>query len=140
VVDIKIPSLRERPEDIPLLVNHFLRVFRSKRRKPITQISPSALSALRKYSFPGNVRELENAIEHAFVMCHGDVIELEHLPAQVVAQSEMPISVTFSGNNEKEVIMEVLRRHKGNRTQAARELGMHRSTLWRKLKSFGLVS
>jgi PAS domain S-box-containing protein len=139
VVDIQIPSLRERPEDIPLLVNHFLRVFQSKRRKAIMRVSPDALSALRKYGFPGNVRELENAIEHAFVMCHGDEIQLDHLPAQIIARSEMAGTITFSGNSEREVIVEVLRRHKGNRTRAAKELGMHRSTLWRKLKSLGLV-
>ena len=90
--------------------------------------------------FPGNVRELENAIEHAFVMCHGDEIELDHLPVQIIAQSEMASSVTLKGDSEKDVLAEVLRRHKGNRTQAAKELGMHRSTLWRKIKSYGLVS
>jgi len=140
VVDIQIPALGERPDDIPLLVNHFLRFFQSRRRKSITRVSPQALAALRKYHFPGNVRELENAIEHAFVMCHGDEIELDHLPAQIIAQNEMASNITLKKNSEKDVLVEVLRRHKGNRTQAAKELGMHRSTLWRKLKSYGLVS
>ena len=140
VVGVQIPALRDRPEDIPLLVNHFLRVFQSKRRKAITRVSPNALAALRKYAFPGNVRELENAIEHAFVMCHGEEIKLEHLPVQVVTQSEMSTTITYNGNGERAVIEEALRRHRGNRTRAAEELGMHRSTLWRKLKTYGLVS
>ena len=139
VVDVKIPPLRERPEDIPLLVNHFLRIFQSRRHKAISQVSSEALAVLRKYRFPGNVRELENAIEHAFVMCHGPCIEARHLPAQIVSQSEATQKVTFGGNGEKQVIIEMLRRHHGNRSRAASELGMHRSTLWRKLKTYGLV-
>ena len=83
VVDIEIPPLRERPEDIPLLVNHFLRTFRQKRRKPIEGISPAALKVLRKYHFSGNVRELENAIEHAFVVCADATIKREDLPPHI---------------------------------------------------------
>jgi transcriptional regulator with PAS, ATPase and Fis domain len=139
VVKIDIPPLRERPEDIPLLANHFLKVFNSKRRKSIARIGPTALAALRKYPFPGNVRELENALEHAFVMCHGEEIQAEHLPSQITSHDGAANGITLHRQSEKDVIMEALRRHKGNRTRAAEELGVHRSTLWRKIKSYGIV-
>jgi PAS domain S-box-containing protein len=138
VVNICVPPLRERPEDIPLLVSHFMRSLASRKRKPIHRISPEALSALRKYHFPGNVRELQNAIEHAFVMCHGEEIELEHLPAQLAERREMVSGISHNGDKEKEVILEALRRNRGNKTRAAEELGVHRSTLWRKLKLYGM--
>jgi len=140
VVDVRIPALRERPEDIQLLVNHFLRVFQSRRRKSISGVSSGALALLRKYRFPGNVRELENAIEHAFVMCHGDIIQPEHLPAQILSEGETAHAFTYNGNGEKQIILDALKRHEGNRSQAAVELGMHRSTLWRKMKTYGLIS
>ena len=83
VVELRIPPLRDRPEDIPLLVDHFLKKFRKKTHKSIERVSPDALATLRRYTFPGNVRELENAIEHAFVMCHSDEIQVSHLPAGI---------------------------------------------------------
>ncbi len=139
VVDLQIPPLQDRPEDIPLLVDHFLRVFRNKRRKHITQVTSDALAALRKYPYPGNIRELENAIEHAFVMCHGEEIDLEHLPAQVIACRETTPGVAYRLDSERDVILEALTRNKGNKTRTASELGLHRSTLWRKIKSYGIV-
>jgi PAS domain S-box-containing protein len=138
VVTLEIPPLRERPADIPLLVNHFLKMFRKKTHKPIERVSPEALVALRRYHFSGNVRELENAIEHAFVMCHDRQIEVEHLPAHVTNQSAVTNGITPDARSEKDVILETLRRHQGNRTRAAEELGVHRATLWRKLKSYGI--
>jgi len=139
VVNLRIPPLKERPADIPLLADHFLKKFRRKTRKSIRRVAPEALAALRRYSFPGNVRELENAVEHAFVMCHGDEIQLQHLPPSITREAERVSGVTREKKSEREVIEETLRRHDGNRTEAARELGIHRSTLWRKLKSYGLV-
>jgi transcriptional regulator with PAS, ATPase and Fis domain len=138
VVELQIPGLRERPEDIPLLADHFLAKFRKQTGKAIEQIAPPALAALRKYDFPGNVRELENAIEHAFVMCHGSVIDVEHLPESITRRSRAVPGVTPGKRHEKEVIAEALARAQGNRTRAADELGIHRSTLWRKMKSYGL--
>lgn len=138
VVKLDIPPLFERPEDIPLLVNHFLKLFRKKSRKPIKRISPEALAMLRQHPFPGNVRELENAVEHAFVMCHDSEIGVEHLPPHIsthVIHGKPPNS---HRRGEKEIIIEVLRRYNGNRVQAATELGMHRSTLWRKMKTLGI--
>ena len=139
VVNLQIPSLHERPEDIPLLASHFLCVFRRKSRKAIQGISPAALNALRKYPFSGNVRELENAIEHAFVMCHGEQIEPEHLPLHITSRSAATNgigSIAPTRSSEKDVILETLRRNNGNKAKAAEELGMHRSTLWRKIKTY----
>jgi DNA-binding NtrC family response regulator len=138
VVDLRIPPLKDRPADIPLLADHFLRKFRRKTRKSIRRVAPEALSALRRYSFPGNVRELENAIEHAFVMCHEEEIQLQHLPLSITREAGRVSGVTREKKSEREVIEETLLRHEGNRSGAARELGIHRTTLWRKLKTYGL--
>ncbi len=138
VVELDIPPLRDRPEDIPLLADHFIGLFTRKTHKVIDGISPEALTALRKYSFPGNVRELENAIEHAFVMCHGRQLEVEHLPNHIVENGKGTNGIVPQQRNEKDVILETLRRHRGNRTRAAKELGVHRSTLWRKIQSYGI--
>ncbi len=139
VVTLDLPPLRERPEDLPLLVDHFIRKVRARTRKPIKRVSPDVLSVMRKYPFPGNVRELENALEHAFVMCEDDEIRVDHLPRHVVEETAAHNGFVLSAKNEKEVLQEVLRRHRGNRATAAKELGMHRSTLWRKLKTYGLA-
>ncbi|MFH1999292.1 MAG: sigma 54-interacting transcriptional regulator [Planctomycetota bacterium] len=139
VVDIHIPPLRERHEDIPLLVNHFVRLFKKKTRKPIARISPDTLAFLRRYRFPGNVRELENAIEHAFVMCHDHEIRVEHLPTNIAAQDTKGILTVHTQKSEKEIILETLHRNNGSKSRAADELGMHRSTLWRKLRMHGIA-
>ncbi len=140
VVSLQIPPLKERPADLPLLVDHFLKKFRRKTRKSIRRVAPEALAALRRYSFPGNVRELENAIEHAFVMCHEDVIQSHHLPAVITKEGKGVNRVTSQKRTEREVILEALHRHDGNRTRAAEELGIHRTTLWRKIKTYGVGS
>ncbi|MBD3258169.1 PAS domain S-box protein [candidate division GN15 bacterium] len=139
VVNINIPPLRERPEDIPLLVSHFLRVFRRKTGKPVERMTPEAVAALRRHPLPGNVRELENAIEHSFVMCHGSEIKLEHLPPHITAQDIPRTAVGGNGRDERDIIIETLKRYDGNKSQAATELGMHRSTLWRKMKTLGIA-
>ena len=138
VVEVRIPPLRERPEDVPLLVDHFLRKFRKKTRRSIDRVSPETLAALRRYSFPGNVRELENAIEHAFVMCHSDQIQPADLPGSITRAAAAVNGVSAGRRNEREVIAEALQRNQGSRSRTARELGMHRSTLWRKVRMYGL--
>ncbi len=138
VVDIKVPALRERTEDIPVLTEHFINIFRRKMRKPIRSISSQALSLLRKYNFPGNVRELENAIEHAFVMSNGTEILPEHLPANILKFENLQKVYINDEGNEKQQIINALRSNKGNKSKAALELGMHRTTLWRKLKDYNI--
>jgi PAS domain S-box-containing protein len=138
VMNINIPPLKDRPEDIPLLVSHFMKLYKHKSRNPVERISARALSILRKYSFPGNVRELENAIEHAFVLCRGNEILPEHLPESILKESSAINEISNNGKHEKEVILESLTRNQGNKSRTAVELGIHRSTLWRKMKSFGI--
>ena len=133
-MNIKVPPLKDRPEDIPLLVDHFLKLFKIKNKNTIERISPEALKVLRKYSFPGNVRELENAIQHTFVMCRNGVIMPEHLPESILDEYLISKDVSNKVEDEKEVILETLKRNNGNKSKAAVELGMHRSTLWRKIK------
>jgi len=139
VVDIKVPALRERPEDIPVLTEHFINKFRRKMHKPIRHISQQALTMLRKYSFPGNVRELENAIEHCFVMCNGTEILADHLPNNIRRYDIHSFTQSIDETDEKQQIINALRRSKGNKSKAAIELGMHRTTLWRKLKEHKLI-
>jgi len=139
VVNITIPPLRERPEDIPLLVDHFVAANRRKTGKPIERVSPEALALLRRHPLPGNVRELENAVEHAFVMCHGQAIMPEHLPPHFVATPVARLNGNGPVPSEKEIILQALSRYRGNRSKAAVELGMHRSTLWRKMKTLGIA-
>ena len=138
VVNISIPPLRERPEDIALLVDHFLAASRKKSGKSIERITPEALGMLRRSPLPGNVRELENAVEHAFVMCHGTEITPEHLPPHITTEVT-PATGDNNSLDEKAIIVETLSRYQGNRSKAAAELGMHRSTLWRKMKTLGIV-
>jgi PAS domain S-box-containing protein len=138
VVNIALPALRERPEDIPLLVDHFVARFREKRGKSISGVSRDVLSLLRTYGFPGNVRELENAIEHAFVICRGETIERDHLPQKIASWVRVPNGTGLREQSERAVIREALARNRGNRQATARELGVHRSTLWRKLRQYGL--
>jgi PAS domain S-box-containing protein len=139
VVALELPALYERPEDIPLLVEHFIKELGSKKPSPVRRVSPEVLAIFRRYRFPGNVRELENAVEHATVMCRGEEIRIEHLPQHIVAESEGSNGFVANHKNEKEVIEEALQRHHGNRAKVADELGMHRSTLWRKMKIYRLA-
>lgn len=141
VIRLKLPPLRERREDIPLLVQHFIQKFNALQGKHIAGVSPEVMARLLDYDYPGNVRELENIIEHAFVLCHGTWIEMHHLPPEL----RLPVSPVGVASGvslqsmEKQMIVAALERHRGNRRKAARELGIHPSTLYRKLRAYGLV-
>jgi transcriptional regulator with PAS, ATPase and Fis domain len=142
VVRITLPSLRERTEDIPLLVEHFVGRLNALRGKGITGVSPEVMAILMSYNFPGNVRELENIIEHAFVLCPGGMIERHHLPEQFAAQADRegsPIAGATLAEIEARVLYDALRRNEWNRAAAAEELGIHKTTLWRKVKRLGLA-
>ena len=140
VMKLELPPLRNRKEDIPLLVDHFIGRFNRLHNKNICCVTNEVTTALLSYNYPGNVRELENIIEHCFVLCDGEIIELKHLPSTVHPtsktesnQHDAPISIK---QMEIVLIKEALRRNKGNKTNAARELGINKSTLFRKLKAF----
>jgi PAS domain S-box-containing protein len=140
VFALSIPPLRDRRDDIPLLVDHFIDRFNRLKNKEVSHIDSKALSILMRHSFSGNVRELLNAIEHAFVLCPGGVLLAEHLPSYLLpkdgALSVKPDQTVKEF--EAGMIREVLSRHNYNRTRAAKELGMHKTTLWRKMKKLGI--
>lgn len=147
VVPITLPALRERLIDVPLLANAFLREFARENEKRITEIKAEAMEALCHYQWPGNVRELRTALEHAVVLCRGDAISLKDLPPNVRAGSVngdlTPKQVVATGNltvkeAEKELIVRALQECEGNRSEAAKQLGMSRRTLHRKLHTYHL--
>jgi transcriptional regulator with PAS, ATPase and Fis domain len=145
VVKIDLPPLSRRREDIPLLVEHFVEKFNLKTGKNISSVSHEVMSFSMRYEFPGNIRELENIIEHAFVMCKGETIELRHLPPELLESSKETVLGEEEVNKplqtaEAKAILKALERNKGNRLRTARELGITRSTLWRKIKRYSLVS
>jgi DNA-binding NtrC family response regulator len=140
VIHLVLPSLQQRREDIPLLADYFVAKFNRLQGKDIAGISVEAMARLIEYDFPGNVRELENIIEQAFVLCPGGIIELHHLPPELrpYAQPAEKLSPMSLQAMEKLLITEILRRYHGNRRRAARDLGIHPSTLFRKIKSLGI--
>ncbi len=145
VITLHIPPLRDRVEDIPVLCDHFIEKFNLLQNKHIQGISREALAILLNYTFPGNVRELRNFIQRAFVLTHSGYIQPEHLPPQVLRSADsrenafpVPDSDKTVSNMEKQLIMQALRAHRGNRRKAAEQLGMHRATLYRKMKRYGI--
>ena len=144
VVKIELPPLSQRREDIPLLIDAFIQKFNAKMGKQIMGVSDQALRLLLKYDYPGNVRELENIIEHAFVLCGGNRIDMDCLPRELTMRQEetnsfVPVKEEHPfGRAEAEVVKRTLEKHKGNRIKAAQELGISRATLWRKVKRYGL--
>ena len=138
VVKISLPPLRERKEDIPLLIDHFIRKFNLLKDRSIQRVTPEALSFLMAHPFPGNIRQLENIIEYAFITCKGDAIGMEHLPGEMVEGYEDPDpSLSPKEQDEAEKIRATLKQYPQNRPEAARALGMSRTTLWRKMKKYG---
>lgn len=138
VVKLSLPPLRERMEDIPLLVDHFITRFNRLRGKDITGVSPEVLNILMRHDFPGNVRELENTIEHSFVLCRGGLIYPEHLPDYLLPTKARVSSPITLSELEAQFIIDALRRHNWNRIATAKELGIHKTTLWRKIKRLGI--
>ena len=142
VVRIEMPSLRERIDDIPLLMHAFLREFNIENKKNIKGFDKASKSAMIKYSWPGNIRELKNAIESAVVMCTGEEIKLEDLPRALKAQGEektisIPVGITME-EAEKIIIQENLAANKGNKSRTADILGIGRKTLHRKLEELNI--
>ena len=150
VVTLELPPLRERRDDIPLLTECFVSRFNAAKGKEITGVSPATLRMLTEYDFPGNVRELQNVIEHAFVLCEGGLIDLQHLPRPIIGASagtdadhieagrkgdgsQKPLALA-----EADAIRAALAHHNGHRGRTAAELGVSATTLWRKIKRYGV--
>lgn len=142
VVHLMLPPLRHRMEDIPLLIDHFIKKLNKVRGKSVRGIEQNALEVLMSHNFPGNIRELENIIEHAFVLCSEGNIQLKHLPgilsSQSIFSSEFEKSKDPLRSAERKVIMDALKRNDYNRKAAADDLGLHKSTLFRKINRLGL--
>ncbi|MCD6310786.1 MAG: sigma 54-interacting transcriptional regulator [Candidatus Eremiobacteraeota bacterium] len=140
VISIKIPPLRKRREDIPLLIDHFIARFNRIYDREITGISPAVSKILLSYDYPGNIRELENILEHGFILCKGNLILTEHLPDHLRPEpGEMKSEETGTLKEiEARLIKTALIQHRGDRKKTAKELGIHPSTLWRKIKKFGI--
>ncbi|MCK5271654.1 MAG: sigma 54-interacting transcriptional regulator [Sedimentisphaerales bacterium] len=147
IVKINIPPLSSRREDVPLLVDHFISRFNAKKSKQIRSMSAQAMAILMQHDFPGNIRELENIIEHAFILCRGSEIRPGHLPRELSAGMD----ITEQNENveaksieltkrqaEVTMILNALQRHNGNRKETADELGINKTTLWRKMKKYGV--
>jgi DNA-binding NtrC family response regulator len=146
VVEIHLPPLRDRMMDVPLLAQAFLGEFARENGKPVKDFTADAMEMLLQHGWPGNVRELRTAIEHAVVLCRGERVSARDLPPSVRASSApaAPATTLFARNDltvkeaEKQLIIRALKETKGNRTQAAKKIGMSRRTFYRKLKIYGL--
>ena len=144
VVRMTIPPLARRRQDIPLLIEHFVRRFKAKKGKPIEGVTPAVMEILMRHPLPGNVRELENVIEYCFVLCHNGLIDIRHLPDDlqegVGAPGEVEPNRVMAPiqASEADAIREALERNGGSRSLTAQELQMSRTTLWRRLKKYGI--
>lgn len=146
VVPIAVPPLRERRDDIPLLVTHFIEKSARKVNKPVSRLSPQAMSLLMAYRWPGNVRELENVIQRIIVVAKGDTLDVQDLPPEILGKEEPRASALdlkdimreSAGLAEKKLILDALTKSGGNVTQAAQALGISRVTLQKKMKLYNL--
>jgi len=139
-VEINIPPLRQRPEDIPLLVNHYVQVYGKKYQKQLEPLRPTVAGALQRYVWPGNVRELQHAVERAVIMSNSSQLETTDLLVDA-KQRKSPVLAANSLNIdevEERAIRQAIKKHRGNLSKAAAELGLGRSTLYRKMKKYGI--
>ncbi len=141
VVKVDLPPLRDRMEDIPLLVEHFVEQFNRQRKKSVKGISQEALAVLMRHDYPGNIRELENIIEYAFILCHDTAILPQHLPESFQSEDDSldghgPLTLL---DIEKRAIVEALNRNDFKKMKTCRELGISKDTLRRKLRSYGML-
>lgn len=142
VINIDLPPLRERMDDFPILINHFIQKFNDKFKRNITGLAVNAFKILEKYGWPGNIRELENVIEHGFVLCNDKIIQTEHLPEKLISQANADVETKMITSPvheaERKLIQSTLEKFKGNKNETAKALGINKSTLWRKMKKFNL--
>jgi transcriptional regulator with PAS, ATPase and Fis domain len=144
VVRLTLPPLKERREDIPFLVEHFIQRFNTKRGKNIAGVTPAVMEIFMRHPFPGNVRELENLIEYGFVLCHENLIDVRHLPEEFQSISAHPVPAGTEPNAsrlklaEADAIRSALRRRGGHLGKTADDLAISRTTLWRKMKRYAI--
>jgi len=142
VFQINVPPLRSRRLDIPILGDHFIEKINRVHGNRILGLSKASKESLMRYSWPGNVRELENAIEHAMILSPGKIVEPQYFPPEIrhmQLDGSPPVPSSFKDpGKEEENIRRVLAALSGNVSKAAIRLGMHRSTLWRKMREFGI--
>jgi len=145
VMRLELPPLRDRRGDIPLLISHILKRLRVTRDTRVEKFSNDAMDVLLNYDFPGNVRELENIIEHALIVCQGDIIDRNHLPLALqqgippslpVEETSLPANAV--GISEKNIIIQMLQRYSWNKGKTAAALNINRTTLWRKIKKYNI--
>jgi DNA-binding NtrC family response regulator len=134
VIAIRVPELSERAEDIPLLVDHFLARFNNRMGRAIRGADDEVIARLLRHRFAGNVRELENVLEHAYVVARGPMITVADLPPYVTGAQRQPAPLPAGGAGERDTILQVLQRNRWSILRAAEDLGVHRTTLWRKIK------
>ncbi|MFB3906066.1 MAG: sigma-54 interaction domain-containing protein [Acidobacteriota bacterium] len=142
VIRLDLPPLRDRREEIPALVDHFIARFNRLQKRAVEGISHEAMEMLVRYDYPGNIRELENIIERAFVLCPNETIQASHLPGTLIGASSSYRASTLENAVkavETELLMQALLRQNYNREAAARELGMHKSTFFKKIKTLGIM-
>jgi DNA-binding NtrC family response regulator len=141
-IEVEIPSLRDRPGDIPLLAGYFLKSYAGKYQKNVSKISDAALSRMNKHGWPGNIRELQHAIERAVILSNTSVLQPEDFNLNSGSSKESEQQLNLEQYNleevEKLLIRKVLKKYNGNITQAAAELGLTRSSLYRRLEKYGL--
>ena len=148
VMRLHLPSLKERRCDIPLLVEHFRNRLNAETGKNIESIDPAVYDVLMRHDFPGNVRELENIMQHAFVLCRGKTVQRQHLPEEINSatfankdvESSSPSSPLTLQDIEKQAIRDALKNNAGNKSQTARQLGINPSTLYRKMRRYDINS
>lgn len=146
VMRLELPPLKERRGDIPLLISNFVKQYNITKGSAVSRIAEDAMDILLNYHYPGNIRELENIIEHAGVLCQGELIERRHLPmyiqeitGQMGVDTVTRAEVTaMRDQRERELLVEVLKKHRWHRQKAAQALGMDRTTLWRKMKKYDI--
>jgi transcriptional regulator with PAS, ATPase and Fis domain len=143
VVKLLLPPLRERKEDIPMLCQHFIKTFSARQHKEITGLSEAAMDILLRYDFPGNIRELENIIEYAFILCHGGLIMPNHLPEPLAPKEpetgQGQVAPRSLEEIEKQAILSSLERNGWRKLMTCRELGISKDTLRRKIQKYRLV-
>ncbi len=138
VIPVYLPPLRERLQDIPILVSHFIEVLNKKEHRQIQYMASEAIHQLLQYSWPGNVRELQNAVEYAYAVCEGHILRAANLPETIYNAAETPGLTSELPNNDRELVLQALQKSNFSKFKAASLLGIHRTTLYRKIKKYNL--